>query len=842
MAVLKRPRVVAQQRLDLEDWKSLLGSANYDAQQFIKGLISDQPCFISGFVPTLKGSDLTVTRENGCFVLPSDFSVGIDNPLTERKFRLSWYCSGPSDTADLNVFVKENDFVYLTLNYKDTNFVNKSFYNSATGESYTKSSPAEEELELGIITKTVKEEGGNDIFLCKIISDVDIPGGLKIDDSDEERRNNIYDGETIGGEPVNLRTIIKKLLGGVTSPTTKSSGSSLKSIYQQILSCLVAAPETTNSRFEFAANGIFRLEADPLAFLYNKGVLDIAASGIRVSGYSAKGDLDKKISGYTLQDFSNLGLTYNNEKDETETLTVTDATKLKTRLSLEWISKDSSGHIIKVVPITESDIHWTGDEDFSSPIQIPIYGEVGINRGSSWHLHIPVEGVHVSVSQPQVVAKLRLFGNKLNICLQDTTKIIEDGQILYFDIPNPDTSEIGFSYDTEIIIAPAEYKTVDRNDFEINTHKYWLAYREGERIYLRNGTVLYSGHESEIGVDDVSDNFLKNIIGVDDEAQVPDYTDGGTIKGANERGFRGESIINRVGRLTEQVSEIQADASAFFYSNRPMVWKGGQLQVSDHIILSVPQEVQNVIINEKTGKIKERTHNSYILYQRRLLAAVALYKNNKLTQSSQKTRAAVLAEYGVVESSNDRKTNEIKLLVEDDITKAINSWVKIDDGDGIYVKIDRFSNKAIPEIDIDDIIVGDAPANLEETKDYLPLFYHTDKKLAYGSDGDKISHEEYLIKLEHKTATNFTEQTIPALQIPLHKQLISGDNVEFLLGESPKGLSGNQVSFEEEVARQLALTEFRNAAVFVAERDKQNAISEKSIGISYSFWNDDLEN
>ena len=539
MAVLKRPRVVAQQRLDLEDWKSLLGSANYDAQQFIKGLISDQPCFISGFVPTLSGSDLTVTRENGCFVLPSDFSVGID-PLTKREFRLSWYCSGPSDTAPLSVSVKENDFVYLTLNYKDTNFVNKSFYNSATGESYTKSSPAEEELELGIDARTETsgeaKPNANEITLCKIV------GGEIVE---KDIRNNIYDGETIGGEPVNLRTIIKKLLGGVTSPTTKSSGSSLKSIYQQILSCLVAAPETTNSRFEFAANGIFRLEADPLAFLYNKGVLDIAAKDINTNNVTqyaratSPADTKKDITGYFIQNFSTLGLTYNNEKDETETLTVTDATKLKTRLSLEWISKDSSGHIVKVVPITESDIHWTGDEDFSDAIQIPIYGEVGIGRGSSWHLHIPVEGVHVSVSQPQVVAKLRLFGNKLNICLQDTTKIIEDGQILYFDIPNPDTSEIGFSYDTEIIITPVEYKTVDRNDFEINTHKYWLAYREGERIYLRNGTVLYSGHESEIGVDDVSDNFLKNIIGVDDEAQVPDYTDGETIKGANERGFRG---------------------------------------------------------------------------------------------------------------------------------------------------------------------------------------------------------------------------------------------------------------------------------------------------------------
>ena len=297
-----------------------------------------------------------------------------------------------------------------------------------------------------------------------------------------------------------------------------------------------------------------------------------------------------------------------------------------------------------------------------------------------------------------------------------------------------------------------------------------------------------------------------------------------------------------MGRLTEQVSEIQADASAFFYSNRPMVWKGGQLQVSDHIILSVPQEVQNVIINEKTGKIKERTHNSYILYQRRLLAAVALYKNNKAgIDISKETglvkRKEVLAKYDVVESSNDRKTNEIKLLIEDDITKAINSWIEIDDGDGIYLKIDRFSNKAIPEIDIDDIIVGDAPANLEETKDYLPLFYHTDKKLAINkSDGSRMSHEEFDILASKGT---WEEEIIPALQIPLHKQLISGDNVEFLLGESPKGLSGNQVSFEEEVARQLALTEFRNAAVFVAERDKQKAVSEKSIGISYSFWNDD---
>jgi hypothetical protein len=184
------------------------------------------------------------------------------------------------------------------------------------------------------------------------------------------------------------------------------------------------------------------------------------------------------------------------------------------------------------------------------------------------------------------IGLIRIFGynGTLNLRRQDGTGgssliPLSDGQVLYVELPtsgNRNYSGVG--------AGSTNYKTIGRTSFVLNDSNYWIAYREGGKIYVRGMGELETGEEGGIG--DTLPVDLMTALGLDENDPTPNYT-------SDIRGSAGESFLARISTLTSNQGDYQEDRSAFIRSNSPVVWTGTQLQFTDNIVLE--------IINSKIG-------------------------------------------------------------------------------------------------------------------------------------------------------------------------------------------------------------------------------------------------
>lgn len=118
-------------------------------------------------------------------------------------------------------------------------------------------------------------------------------------------------------------------------------------------------------------------------------------------------------------------------------------------------------------------------------------------------------------SDSDVIAYLRLFDSTANISLtrqQGLNAIaINDGEILWIELPDPLAS---FSYDS-VGVAPANYRVSARGSVPLTDKAYWLAYREGNKLYLRGLGEMDAGEAREIN--DETPESLQNFLGFDPE-------------------------------------------------------------------------------------------------------------------------------------------------------------------------------------------------------------------------------------------------------------------------------------------------------------------------------------
>jgi len=219
---------------------------------------------------------------------------------------------------------------------------------------------------------------------------------------------------------------------------------------------------------------------------------------------------------------------------------------------------------------------------------------VGNTSGAKWSWSgsaLSITDSSGSPSSSDNVAKVRRLGTSqdLNLRRQDgtastSTIAIADGEVLYITLPasgNQNYSGVGS--------GAANYKIATRAAFTQNELNYWIAYREGARLYVRGGIELEANESSEIG-DTVPITLLNNI-GLASEIAAPSYS-------SDIRGTAAQSIVARVGALTDALGDYQEDRSAILRSATALTWSGTQVSFSSDIVLDV--------INTKNG-----TANTY---------------------------------------------------------------------------------------------------------------------------------------------------------------------------------------------------------------------------------------
>lgn len=162
---------------------------------------------------------------------------------------------------------------------------------------------------------------------------------------------------------------------------------------------------------------------------------------------------------------------------------------------------------------------------------------------------------------------------------------LNDGEILYVTLPSAGASRTYSMQGT----GDTNYKTASRASFVSNGSNYWIAYREGTKVFVRHTGEIESGESEEIS-DQISRTLLANI-GLSSENASPSYT-------SNIRGTSAESLVARLGVLTDAVGDSQEDRSAQLRSTANITWSGSSLTFSADIVLD--------ILNTKTG-----TANAY---------------------------------------------------------------------------------------------------------------------------------------------------------------------------------------------------------------------------------------
>lgn len=191
------------------------------------------------------------------------------------------------------------------------------------------------------------------------------------------------------------------------------------------------------------------------------------------------------------------------------------------------------------------------------------------------------------------IAAIRAFDSVVNLLLtrQDGTGgsaviPIAADEVLWVELPDPLANR---TYDG-VGVSSTNFRVSPRGSVPFDDTSYWLAYREGSVLIFRGIGELQVGEASEIG-DNVPTTLLTNL-GLASETAAPSYS-------SNIRGTAAESLVARLGVLTDAVGDEQEDRSAYLRSNDPITWTDSEVRFTSDIILE--------ILNTKSGTLTQHT-------------------------------------------------------------------------------------------------------------------------------------------------------------------------------------------------------------------------------------------
>lgn len=545
MAILSRVKISPQQRYDLEDLFADQAAARTDAKLSIQKFISDLNLIYAGFsVSGIGLNSATVAMANAALIIPQN---GTD---------FSYFISAPAEPdvviSDADLVDGVRNYVEVSLATQDGTPLTKAFWDPEAN--------AGEGSEFNQIVDTIK-----DLTVSFSVS----TGGF----SGSPNKLPVAIIDTNGSGVIKIILDRRNLFGRLAKPSDLDNnytwGTKVEPVY---------ALNMTSVSGTFVAGETITVGGET-GTVITGGTTSITFNAPTGINFSTGGSVVGGTSGATgtintiLESFTGVDKSLNNQKKINDAL-MTEVKAMKgTRFW--WTTATSS---------------LDGLHNFINSIIAPITSGAKVSWSGSV---LSISDASGAPSSSDQVAKIRVFGSSasLNLTRQDgtggsATLAIADGQVLFVKLPTSGdrtfTGGIGSGDTNYQVVARASFVQADQN--------YWIAYREGSKLFVRGTGELQTNESSEIG-DNVPATLLANI-GVADEVAAPSYS-------SDIRGVAAQSIVAREGVLTDAVGDEQEDRSAYLRSASTVTWSGTQLTFASDIVLE--------IINTKSGTITRHT-------------------------------------------------------------------------------------------------------------------------------------------------------------------------------------------------------------------------------------------
>ena len=452
MAILTRPRFLPQQRLDLEDINALLSALRTDSKLYTKQLLSANNLIFKGFSVTGIGlKQATVAMADATLVIP------------QHSNDFSWFTAAP---VEPNIIIPDADlvdgvrnYVEIVLQTENNTPLTKAFWdaeaNSGLGSEFNQIVATITDLTVKMIVSTGGFSGSVDrLPLC--IIDTDSSGNIKtiLD------RRNLF-GRL--GTPININN-------------RYSWGARLEPAYTMQLNGTVGifvAGESVTIGTETAT--VLTGGTTSITFLAPSGI-NFFPNNVVTGGTSGATATVNTISE------SFIGADKN----------------LKTQ-------KDINDALMSEIALVKGTPQWYNDPLISLAGIVKSLESVLVQATAtakfSW------DGALLKITDSNVspandtLGYIRVMGraNDLILTREDgtggTTPItIADKQVLFVKVTS--TGNRSFS---AIGSADANYQLISVGSYQSSDSNYWLAYREGTRLYIRGYGELSPGESVIIG-------------------------------------------------------------------------------------------------------------------------------------------------------------------------------------------------------------------------------------------------------------------------------------------------------------------------------------------------------
>jgi hypothetical protein len=484
VAILTRPRFLPQQRLDLEDINALLAALRTDSKLYTKQLLSANNLIFKGFSVTGIGlKQATVAMADATLVIP------------QNSNDFSWFTAAP---AEANIIIPDADLVDGVRNYVEISLqtqnntpLTKAFWdpeaNSGLGSEFNQIVATITDLSVKMIVSTGGFSGSVDrLPLC--IIDTDGSGNIKtiLD------RRNLF-GRL--GTPVNINN-------------RYSWGARLEPAYTMQLNGTVGL---------FVAGELVTIGTET-ATVVTGGTTSItfmAPSGINFfPGNSVTGGTSGATATVDTISESFIGADKN----------------LKTQ-------KDINDALMSEIALVKGTPYWYQDPSISLSGIVKALESVLVQATAT--AKFVWDGTNLEITDDNVtpandtLGYIRILGRTGNLSLTredgtggTSTIAIADGQVLYVKIPTSGsrTFSASGSGDTNFQVAAiGTYQSADTT--------YWLAYREGTRLYIRGYGELEPGEEINIGDPELEEILAAIAVNQDIETQDRNIKliEGGTV-------------------------------------------------------------------------------------------------------------------------------------------------------------------------------------------------------------------------------------------------------------------------------------------------------------------------
>ena len=509
MAILERPRIIAQQRYDLDDFNALLSSLRTDDNYYTKRFLSGENYILKGF--TVSGIGLTSATIN----MPDSTLI-----FPQNTSDFSWFSS---ESGASNIVIPDADLTNNTRNYIELRLytenntpLTKAFWdetaNSGSGAEFNQVTDTMTTIRVGA-TVLLGGFSGNPDRIPIAIVDTDPSGNIKVI---IDKRNLFFRLGT-NSDPSNTFSWVTKeepLLNVVLSGGSGTYTAGETVTFTSGATGIVATGGTTSITVRELSN-------------------DSVATGDTLVGSSsgASRTVDTILHSYTGGD---------SDIDDFKEFMNAIMTEIKNLKGTSFWYQN---------PLTSL----VGLGRFVNSVIAPNSS----NARFSWSgTQLSITDDNVSPTDSDVIGYIRVFGASqvLDITRQDGTGAstpisIADGEVLFVEVPA--SGNVSYSGSGS---AASNFQVVPRASFVINDTNFWIGYREGSNLILRGMGEMEAGEDRQIS-DNTTQEVLSFIGAASEVDTTPPYPF--TPNGLCPESFTSaNSLTDAIGANAENINEI----------------------------------------------------------------------------------------------------------------------------------------------------------------------------------------------------------------------------------------------------------------------------------------------